>query len=67
MLVNDYFIKNHLLNYYLHIDENFGTKVCLKDINDLDTNTEIHKMKILTFGFPCQPFSIANNIMKLFK
>ena len=39
-------------------NENFDNKLILKDIHDLKIE-EIHKMNILTAGFPCQPFSIA--------
>ena len=39
-------------------NDNFKTKLVLKDINTLDIN-EIPQMDIITAGFSCQPFSIA--------
>jgi DNA (cytosine-5)-methyltransferase 1 len=54
IFANDY-EKNSKIIY----DENFNTKLTLKDIHDIDVKKEIPEFDILTAGFPCQSFSIA--------
>lgn len=60
VFANDYFKKSQQI-----FNTNFGIEMCGKDLNDINVETEIPEMDILTGGFNCQPFS-AEGLQKGF-